>query len=172
VRLSRCEVGDHINYRKNDRWRSYRFYRALQWLKSPMRYLCEIFGAPRFSSFATQSATSGRSYQTHITLWRTWLQQNRDHRSTLRKHHPGRQAPSCRERPTRRFRQHVTAVSGAPVHPSARPWRSVGCLGARLREVLSSLREAQRLMVVHNLVRIYLQKMKHSANSGALFSWF
>jgi hypothetical protein len=28
VRLSRCEVRDHINYRKNDRWRSYRFYRA------------------------------------------------------------------------------------------------------------------------------------------------
>jgi hypothetical protein len=28
VRLSSCEVRDHINYRKNDRWRSYRFYRA------------------------------------------------------------------------------------------------------------------------------------------------
>ena len=28
MRLSRCEVRDHINYRKNDRWRSYRFYRA------------------------------------------------------------------------------------------------------------------------------------------------
>jgi integrase len=24
-----CEVRDHINYRKNDRWRSYRFYRGL-----------------------------------------------------------------------------------------------------------------------------------------------
>jgi hypothetical protein len=55
VRLSRCEVRDHINYRKNDRWRSHRFYRALQRLKSPMRYVCEIFGAPRFSSFSTQS---------------------------------------------------------------------------------------------------------------------
>ena len=61
MRLSRCEVRDHINYRKNDRWRSYRFYRALQRLKSPMRYICEIFGAPRFSSFSTQSAMSGRS---------------------------------------------------------------------------------------------------------------
>src|SRR6478736_6925444 len=61
VRLSRCEVRDHINYRKNDRWRSHRFYRALQWLKSPMRYVCEIFGAPRFSSFSTQSAHFGRS---------------------------------------------------------------------------------------------------------------
>ena len=55
-RLSRCEVRDHINCRKNDRWRSHRFYRALQRLKSPMRYICESFGAPRFSSFSTQSA--------------------------------------------------------------------------------------------------------------------
>ena len=54
MRLSRCDVRDHINYRKNDRWPSYRFYRALQRLKSPMRYICEIFGAPRFSSFSTQ----------------------------------------------------------------------------------------------------------------------
>jgi hypothetical protein len=37
VRLSRCELGDHINCRENDRWPSYRFYRALQRLKSPMR---------------------------------------------------------------------------------------------------------------------------------------
>ena len=41
---------------KMDRWRSYRFYRALRWLKSPVRYICEIFGDPRFSSFSTQSA--------------------------------------------------------------------------------------------------------------------
>ena len=47
------ELRDHINYRKNDRWLSYRFYRALQRLKSPMRYICEIFGARRFSTFAT-----------------------------------------------------------------------------------------------------------------------
>ena len=59
MRLARCEVRDHINYRKNDRWPSYRFYRALQRLKSPMRYVCEIFGAPRFSSFSTQSALFG-----------------------------------------------------------------------------------------------------------------
>jgi len=56
VRLRRRELRDHINYRKNDRWASYRFYRALQRLKSPMCYICEIFGAPRFSSFSTQSA--------------------------------------------------------------------------------------------------------------------
>jgi hypothetical protein len=60
VRLSRCELRDHINYCKNDRLSSYRFYRALQRLKSPMRYICEIFGARRFSSFSTQSARSGR----------------------------------------------------------------------------------------------------------------
>src|SRR5882672_4339042 len=47
--------------RKTDRWLSYRFYRALQRLKSPMRYICEIFGAPRFSSFSTLSARTGRS---------------------------------------------------------------------------------------------------------------
>jgi hypothetical protein len=55
VRLSRCEVRDHISYRKNDRWCSYQFYRASQRLKLPMRYICEIFGAPRFPSFSTQS---------------------------------------------------------------------------------------------------------------------
>jgi hypothetical protein len=59
VRLSRCELRDHINCGKNDRWRSYLFYRALQRLKSPMRYICEVFGAPRFLSFSTQSAISG-----------------------------------------------------------------------------------------------------------------
>jgi len=55
VRRFRCEVRDHTNYRKNDRWPSYRFYSALQRQESPMRYICEIFGAPRFSSFSTQS---------------------------------------------------------------------------------------------------------------------
>ena len=50
MRLSRCEVRDHINCRKNDRWRSHRFYSALQRQNSPNRYICEIFGASRFSS--------------------------------------------------------------------------------------------------------------------------
>jgi hypothetical protein len=63
VRLSCCEVRDHMNYRKNDRWPSYRFYSASQRQKSPMRYICEIFGAPRFSSFSTQPAQSGRSQE-------------------------------------------------------------------------------------------------------------
>jgi hypothetical protein len=61
VRFSRCDVRDHMNYRKSDRLHSYRFYRALQRQRSPIRYICEIFGAPRFSSFSTQSARTGRS---------------------------------------------------------------------------------------------------------------
>jgi hypothetical protein len=60
VSLALRGEGPH-QLRKNDRWRSHRFYRALQRLKSPMRYICEIFGAPQFSSFSTQSARSGRS---------------------------------------------------------------------------------------------------------------
>ena len=51
MRFSRCEVRDHINHRKNDRWPSYRFCRELQWLKSPIRSICKIFGARRCSSF-------------------------------------------------------------------------------------------------------------------------
>ena len=46
MRLSRCELRDYINYRKNDRWRSYQFYRALQRLKSPMRCISR-FSEPR-----------------------------------------------------------------------------------------------------------------------------
>ena len=42
MRLSSCEVRDHINSRKKDHWSTYRFSRALQRLKSPMRYICEI----------------------------------------------------------------------------------------------------------------------------------
>ena len=42
VRRFRCEERGHMNYRKNDRWPSYRFYSALQRQKSPMRYICEI----------------------------------------------------------------------------------------------------------------------------------
>jgi hypothetical protein len=49
-------VRDHVNCCKNGRWRSYRFYRALQRLKSLTCDICEIFGALRFSSFSTQSA--------------------------------------------------------------------------------------------------------------------
>ena len=37
VRLSCCEVRDHINCRKNDRWRSHRFYRARRIHQKPAR---------------------------------------------------------------------------------------------------------------------------------------
>ena len=43
MRLSRCEVGDHINYRKNDRWASYPFYRTLA--------AAEIANAPHLRDF-------------------------------------------------------------------------------------------------------------------------
>jgi hypothetical protein len=36
-----------MNYRENDHWFSYGFYSVLQRQKSPMRYICEIFGTPR-----------------------------------------------------------------------------------------------------------------------------
>jgi hypothetical protein len=68
VRLSRIEVRDHINYRKNDRWPAIGFYRALQWLKSSMRYICEIFGVPRFLGFSTQSARSGLMHRSKQQL--------------------------------------------------------------------------------------------------------
>ena len=69
MRLYCCKVRDHINYRKNDRWRSYRFYRALQRLKSPIRCICEIFGAPRFSSFSTQSGPERTSSRCQREPW-------------------------------------------------------------------------------------------------------
>jgi len=59
VRLTRRDVRDHIKYSKTGCWCSYRFYRALQRLKSPKCIICEIFEAPRFFEFSTQSANSG-----------------------------------------------------------------------------------------------------------------
>jgi hypothetical protein len=73
VRLSCCEVRDRMNYRKNDRWPSYRLYDALQRQKSPMRYICEIFGASRFSSFSTISARSSHSHTGTIRPTRVWV---------------------------------------------------------------------------------------------------
>jgi hypothetical protein len=51
VRLSRCEVRDHINCRKNDRWRSYRFCRALPGLKSPNALHSRDFRSPAIFEF-------------------------------------------------------------------------------------------------------------------------
>ena len=56
MRFSRCEVRDRINYRKN-RWRSYRFYRAPQRLKSLTCDICEILGAPRFRTPCSSSSS-------------------------------------------------------------------------------------------------------------------
>ena len=46
MRFSRCDVRDHMNYRKGDRLPSYRFYRALHRQKSLMRYISR-FSEPR-----------------------------------------------------------------------------------------------------------------------------
>jgi hypothetical protein len=51
VRLARRDVRDHIKYSKTGCWRSYRFYRALQRLKSPTCIICEIFEARDFRVF-------------------------------------------------------------------------------------------------------------------------
>ena len=52
MRLARRDVRDYIKDNKTGRWRSYRFYKALQRLKSPTYIICEIFEAPRFASFS------------------------------------------------------------------------------------------------------------------------
>ena len=59
MRLSRCEVRDHINCRKNDRWPSYRFYRALQRLKSPMRNIARFSEPSDFRVFQHNSPKAG-----------------------------------------------------------------------------------------------------------------
>jgi Bacterial regulatory helix-turn-helix protein, lysR family len=54
------------------------------------RGLADKFGLGLlFGECPLRAAISGRSYQTHITLRRTGLQENRDQRSTLRKRRPG-----------------------------------------------------------------------------------
>ena len=61
MRLARRDVRDHIKYSKTDCRRSYRFYKPCGGRNRPNAFICEIFEAPRFSSFSTQSAGSGRS---------------------------------------------------------------------------------------------------------------
>jgi hypothetical protein len=48
-------------------WRSYRFYRALRRMKSATVIIREIFDAPRFLSFSTQSARSGHSQNGEVS---------------------------------------------------------------------------------------------------------
>ena len=64
MRLSRCNVRDHINCCKNDRWPSYRFYSALQLQKSLMRYICEIFGTCDFRVFQHNRGKNGHQSST------------------------------------------------------------------------------------------------------------
>src|SRR5664279_5379834 len=73
MRLSRFDVRDHINCRKNDRWPSPQLYGALQRLKSSTRYICVIFGSSRFSSFSTVSAKSGRP---RVSSWESQTAQH------------------------------------------------------------------------------------------------
>jgi hypothetical protein len=73
VRLSRCEVRDHMNCRKNDRWPSYRLYSALQRQKLPMRYICEIFGARDFRVFQHNQGQTGSGRTTVETTRLTHL---------------------------------------------------------------------------------------------------
>jgi hypothetical protein len=51
VRRTRRDVRDHIKYSKTGCWRSYRFYRASQRLKSPTCIICEILEACDFRVF-------------------------------------------------------------------------------------------------------------------------
>ena len=66
MRLARRDVRDHIKYSKTGCWRSYRFYRASQRLKSPTCIICEILEARDFRVFqhnppATDSCTAAIS---------------------------------------------------------------------------------------------------------------
>jgi hypothetical protein len=61
MRFARDDMRDHIVSHKNDHGASYRRYGVLPWRSRLKINFCEIFDAVRFSTFATLSATSGRS---------------------------------------------------------------------------------------------------------------
>ena len=63
MRLSRCEVRDHINYRKSDRWPSDQFYRPCSGEIANALHLRD-FRSPAISSFSTQSARCGHFLRT------------------------------------------------------------------------------------------------------------
>jgi hypothetical protein len=69
-----------------------------------------------------------------------------------------------------RLNWYVRSASPWRVAIQLPPWQETmafgGCLGARLREVPSSLREAKRFTVVCDLVRIYLQKRNTQRTAG------
>jgi hypothetical protein len=58
VRLSRRELRDHINCRKNDRWPSYRFYRALQADEIADAQHLQDFRSPAIFEFFRRKAAS------------------------------------------------------------------------------------------------------------------
>jgi hypothetical protein len=63
MRLSRCEVRDHTsNTAKTIARARIDSTEPLQRLKSPMRYICEIFGVVRFSTFTTMASTTRPYY--------------------------------------------------------------------------------------------------------------
>ena len=72
MRLARRDVRDHIKYSKTGCWRSYRFYRASQRLKSPTCIICEILGARDFRVFQHNppkaSSIAGSSVKGHAKI--------------------------------------------------------------------------------------------------------
>jgi hypothetical protein len=80
VRLAHRDVRDHIKYSKTGCWRSYRFYRASQRLKSPTCIICEILEARDFRFFAsilfiakTQQSGSVAGIHNAVTVYRAEL---------------------------------------------------------------------------------------------------
>src|SRR5882762_6918715 len=63
--FARGDMRDHIVSHKNDHGASYGRYAVLQWWSRLKISFGEIFGVVQFSTFATQSAKSGRSIDIH-----------------------------------------------------------------------------------------------------------
>ena len=55
MRFARGDMRDHIISHRNDHGASYGRYGVLQWQSRQKISFCEIFGAPKFSRFSTQS---------------------------------------------------------------------------------------------------------------------
>jgi hypothetical protein len=73
MRFARGDMRDHIVSHKNDHGASYGRYGVLRWRSQLKISFCEIFGAARFSTFATISAINGlmhRSKQSDHSITR------------------------------------------------------------------------------------------------------
>jgi hypothetical protein len=66
MRFARGDMRDHIVSHKNDHGAPYGRYGVLQWWSWLKFIFCEIFGVVQLSTFATQSARSGRSRSRRI----------------------------------------------------------------------------------------------------------